>query len=320
MAGDVYIGRGRRQRGLKRSVWANDYKVSVQGREAAVQQFGEKLRRESPLRDLLWTLSGGRLVCHCLPTQSCHGDEIVREYKNQLPAAFDREEEGSDPPEAAVFDFLSRLREVPLSDAESSADEDVPAARVGWIGTGEPMVVGSGYTRREVSDGLSLASPGRWPPDQRKYPQSIEWLEVAENVREFARKEGPPELFMKLALGQVNACPFPEQAIRSLKDELITSLAARGKILKRDALDRTDLPIDFRLLELLLDASGDPEVGLGSFSQGVRVGVGARLPRLPALYRRKKKWPLVSQSGPHDYLDDKAGAQGCMEKQLRIDR
>ena len=116
---------------------------------------------------------------------------------------------------------------------------------------------------------------------------------------------------MKLALGQVNACPFPEQAIRSLKDELIVSLAARGKILKRVALDRTDLPIEFRFLELLLDFAGDPEVGLGSFSQGVRVGVGARLPRLPALYRRKKRWRLASQSDPHDYLDDKAGAEGA---------
>ena len=120
-----------------------------------------------------------------------------------------------------------------MSDTESSADEDVPTARAGWIGTGEPVVIGSGYTRREVCDGMSLASPRRWPPDQRNYLQSVEWLEVAEKVREFARREGPPELLMKLALGQVNACPFPEQAIRSLKDELIASLAARGKVLKK---------------------------------------------------------------------------------------
>ena len=73
-------------------------------------------------------------MCHCFPSQSCHGDEIVREYKNQLPAAFDREEEGGDPPEAAVLDYLSRLREVPMSDAESSADDDVPTAPAGWIG------------------------------------------------------------------------------------------------------------------------------------------------------------------------------------------
>ena len=104
MAGDVYTGRRSRQRGL------NDYKVSVHGRAVAVQQFGEKLQRENSLKDLRWTLSGVRLVCHCLPFQSRHGDEIVREYKNQLPPAFDREEEGGDPPEAAVLDYLSRLR------------------------------------------------------------------------------------------------------------------------------------------------------------------------------------------------------------------
>ena len=75
-----------------------------------------------------------------------------------------------------------------MTDAESSADEDVPATRAGWLGTLE-IPIGSGYTRREVCDGLSLASPGRWPPDQRNYPQSIEWLEVAEKVRDFARRE-----------------------------------------------------------------------------------------------------------------------------------
>ena len=30
-----------------------------------------------------------------------------------------------------------------ISDTESSADEDVPTARAGWIGTGEPIVIGS---------------------------------------------------------------------------------------------------------------------------------------------------------------------------------
>ena len=57
--------------------------------------------------------------------------------------------------------------------------------------------------------------------------------------------------------------------------------------MKSSPQDRTDLPIDYRFLELLLDASGDPEVGLGLFARGVRVGPGSRLPRLPALYEEK---------------------------------
>ena len=64
--------------------------------------------------------------------------------------------------------------------------------------------------------------------------------------------------------------------------------------------DRTDLPIDNRFLELLLDASGDPEVGLELFARGVRVGPGSRLPRFPALYAKKKRWQLPEQRYPED--------------------
>ena len=46
--------------------------------------------------------------------------------------------------------------------------------------------------------------------------------------------------------------------------------------------DRTDIPIDYRYLQLLLVAAEDPEVGLGDIASGVRVGPGARLPRIPA--------------------------------------
>ena len=57
---------------------------------------------------------------------------------------------------------------------------------------------------------------------------------------------------------------------------------------KSSSQDRTDLPFDYRFLELLLDASGDREVGLGLFARGVRVGPGSRLLRLPARYAQKK--------------------------------
>ena len=49
--------------------------------------------------------------------------------------------------------------------------------------------------------------------------------------------------------------------------------------------------------------AGDPEVHLGDFSLGVRVGPGARLPRLPALYPAKKRWRLTEQGDPRNYLE-----------------
>ena len=59
----------------------------------------------------------------------------------------------------------------------------------------------------------------------------------------------------------------------------------------------------------MLRAAEDPEVHLGSFAEGVRVGPGARLPRLPALYARKKKWRLPEQADPLDYQEEKCSTE-----------
>ena len=53
-----------------------------------------------------------------------------------------------------------------------------------------------------------------------------------------------------------------------------------------------DVPIDYRFLDILLRAAEDPEVGLGEYAHGVKVGPGTRMPRLPAVYKPKKKWRL----------------------------
>ena len=47
---------------------------------------------------------------------------------------------------------------------------------------------------------------------------------------------------------------------------------------------------------------------IGQFARGVRVGPGARMPRLPALYRPKRKWKLASQASPLDDLEEEASA------------
>ena len=81
--------------------------------------------------------------------------------------------------------------------------------------------------------------------------------------------------------------------------------------LQRSTQDREDLPIDFCFLQLLLQAAGDPEASIGEFARGVRVGPGARLPRLPALYAKKRKWKLAEQSKPDDWQEDLANDGGC---------
>ena len=74
------------------------------------------------------------------------------------------------------------------------------------------------------------------------------------------------------------------------------------------------MPIDYRFIGLLLEASQDPDVSLGSFAAGVRVGPGARLPRLPALYFRKKKWRPPRQADPLDYAASSPDAEAAWRR------
>ena len=52
----------------------------------------------------------------------------------------------------------------------SSPDEGVPEKGSEHRGIGPPIMVGVGYTQRELCDGQSLASPRRWPPGSRVLP------------------------------------------------------------------------------------------------------------------------------------------------------
>ena len=173
------------------------------------------------------------------------------------------------------------------------------------------MLVGAGYTEREVCDGQSLASPGRWAPKDRRYPEHSTWKEVGSRVMNYAREAGTPELLTRLALGQVESDPFPVTATGAIKGDIVRALSKHGLRLQRSSQDREDVPIDFRFLQLLLQAASDPEAGIGKFARGVRVGPGVRLPRLPALYAKKRKWKLAEQSKPDDWQEDLANDGGC---------
>ena len=300
MRGDFYIGRRSRQRSLKRSTFANDFKVSEFGREIAISKFGEKMATDELLQSTLWRLSGARLICHCSARQACHADVIIEAYRRRFPNSFDQISDNGVTPTSSVLNYLPLQRQEPESESGSSADEGVPGPGTGWVGKGEPMMVGSGYTSRAVCDGLSFSSLGRWAPHARKYPTTEHWREVSGLSLDFARRHGSADLLMKFALGKVEESPFGSEAISNLKIRVIESLSKWGYFMKSSPQDRTDLPIDYLFQELLLDASGDPEVGLGSFAREVRVGPGSRLPRLLALYAKKKRWQLPEQRYPED--------------------
>ena len=314
MRGDRYIGRGAKQRNLEASPFGNPYKVAVFGRSEAIRRYELLLRKDVHLRSLLPELSGTRLVCHCRLEQPCHADSIISVYRDMFPEAYDRDAVTTAAPSAEVLNRLARLREEQDSDEGSTADEGAPTRGTGWTGRGPPMQVGSGYTRRDVCDGQSLASPGRWPVENRSYPEHEVWLAVSRLFMDFSRRVGTPALLVSLALGKVSESPFFVEDIAALKKTVVEKLAAHGLDLNREDDDRADVPIDFRFLDLLLRAASDPEVALGSFSRGVRVGPGVRLPRLPALYRPKRKWRLADQANPCDYQEEELAGDPSWKK------
>ena len=122
---------------------------------------------------------------------------------------------------------------------------------------------------------------------------------------------------MKLALGRVDSCPFESESIAELKDETIAVLEEHGLRIERNPTDRSDIPIDCRKMGLLLNAAKDPDVGLGDFAAGVRVGPGARLPRVPELYPRKKKWRLPRQADPLDYMEEQDTSESVWRQRIR---
>ena len=79
------------------------------------------------------------------------------------------------------------------------------------------------------------------------------------------------------------------RGIQDLRQRIIQALADCGFHLNRAPDDRKDVPVDFRLVQLLLTAAGHPKIALGSFAPGVRVCPGVRLPRQPALHHPMRK-------------------------------
>ena len=61
LRGDVYIGRGSRQRSLPKSRYCNTFKVSQVGRSIAISSFREALRADPVLLNSLWTLIGNEV-------------------------------------------------------------------------------------------------------------------------------------------------------------------------------------------------------------------------------------------------------------------
>ena len=92
-------------------------------------------------------------------------------------------------------------------------------------------------------------------------------------------------------MGQLKDSPFPVEAVEN-----------SGFPLGRNDEDRTDTKIDFRFMDQVMRAARDPDGGVGRLARRVKFGPGVRLPRLPALYRPKRRWKLAGRGNPDDHV------------------
>ena len=83
------------------------------------------------------------------------------------------------------------------------------------------MQVSIGYTVRDFCNGQFWASPGRWSPSERRYSKTDEWEAVMVLVKRSSDNFGTTRLLMDLALGRIEECPFPIDAVSALKNEFL---------------------------------------------------------------------------------------------------
>ena len=294
-----YIGRGASHLGCGRSLWANPFQVKRFGRVGAISKYEAMLKSTPSLERQLGQLNDKVLLCHCEASEPCHRDVLIKAWEDKFLTRGTREKYE----EAAGAEELLRaagLRETVEEPESQSEDEPGQASRgSGWRGLGSPMKIGRGTKAREIHDGAGLCSPGRWTPEQRRLPENDVLTELRNLLKQFVVGHLETNLFAKLACSKITECPF--DGIEQLRERVYQLFERQGEDPRKKEEDKSS-PLEFRLLGAFLRHTGDPERDLPSFAPGVRVGVGVRMPRVPAVHPRKRRWRLREQENPDAHL------------------
>jgi len=104
--------------------------------------------------------------------------------------------------------------------------------------------------------------------------------------------------FATLAAGKAEVSPFEPDMVADLRRRLEERFAQQG-VACRPLPEDEEQPVRIRLMAALLANIRDPDAaGVLGYTCGVRIGVGVRMPRTPAVYPRKRRWALPSQAHP----------------------
>ncbi len=202
--------------------------------------------------------------------------------------------------------------------SDTEPDSDAEPLGAGVRGTGSPMYVGAHERLRPVCDGAGLCSLGAWPPWRRPPVSCPKLLKVRSLIMDYAinlRSHlgiSAEHLFGLLASGQVRDDPLLKDPVgfRLLVDQVLLSLdnADCSPYARTDDLPQ---PVRIRMLQSILFLGKDPDhKAIDHFGRGVRIGVGVKMPRTPAVYHRKRRWRLEGQGDPGFDLQEERAALG----------
>ncbi|CAE8640253.1 unnamed protein product [Polarella glacialis] len=187
---------------------------------------------------------------------------------------------------------------------EPSSDEEPDST-----GVGPPVQVDWGGRVRELTDGFGLCSPTRWRPKDR-HVRSAFTEQLRDTVLKHVNKWWPEttKTVMFLAVGKEIHKPSEEE-LGLLREDWFRLLPDPEMASKLPAFQ----PFFLHAMAQTADLQGDPDWRVldrvkDSYAEGVPVGFQEKMPRVPAVFRRKIRWRKVNEACLNTDMDNYSSA------------
>ena len=218
--GDVYMGRGSKQRGLLPSFWTNQFKVSKYGRDRAVELHRTEVQEDPQYRSgytnfqargycsIAVQLRSVTRIVSPRPCSAIGNEKIVKTARNRN----------------------WKTHRPMLRKAGQAQTNQCSWDQGTWKG---------GYVTVKVS-----VRPVR---GRQGITASQLWTSISRLFLATAESLSSVQLLSELALGRHAKSPFSQRVVDQLRGEVKVILAREDVQFERVEGDRTDMPIDFRL-------------------------------------------------------------------------